>query len=357
MTNNQSIDSLVQVDKAITAVFIAAASNIQQNGVPFKKTFRSLNMEEVLLERAKELLGKDYLYIEDDAGLRLYIRDTFGERAFAYFRSDATNSLHMDAVHALLFYQCALKQYPDKLKEAEAIFYRIFAKSFPPALEAMARLSIRNRIKPIFELSSKFFRWKRCPEFLNAFMVDLTCGEGYTPYVLERKHLASSTYLVFKGHTLPEADELISKKTDGLVIRDLNPELESRLLMNIMAGDFTSDIFDGYYAPQVIDDMARVEQIYPLVRNTMNTAFSLFVRPQMIEVMGGILKVFQDELRSNPAIGADDVIIHHVSPSRIGVMLKDGLTPEVAFGSLADRFVRAEPLSLDREYLLSGGWL
>lgn len=352
-----SVDSLVIVDKAKTASFISAATKISE-GLSFnKKIFRSLNVKDTLMQRVADILGKEQLYLEDEAGLRLYIKDTFGSQGLALFRSDATNSLHLDTIHALLFYQYIAKALPEKTEQAKAVFYRILSQSLPASLEAMARLSVRGRIEPIFELSSKFFRWKRCPEFLYAYMMDITASQGYKAYYLEKPNLAQIVYLVFKGHTFQEAEELVRKKTDGLVIRNLPTELESNLFLNIFGGEFTNDLFDGFYAQQVMDDMNRVAQVYPLTEGTMYTGFSLFIRPQMIEVMGAILTGVQDELRSNPIVGTDDVNIYHLSPSRIGVLVKDTVNLEDAFPTMHEFFKLVKPFTLDEDYLLSGGWL
>lgn len=347
--------------------FIRAANQLQSNKIFFNKDFvKSANIMETCFEISKSYLGKDFNFLQDAVGVRLYIRDVFGHKALGLFE-DAEGEIILDIEHALLFYYklVALNSPSNLINAALGVFYFIAGHQLDMEMLSgddsdpknkitpLAKVTTKGHITPSFDLHAQFFKWKRCPFVLRKYMLQLSIPEGYKAYYFEKPTFAQSAYLTHLGHSFPEAEAITTNSQGGLFYTWLPPYIENQLIPSIMSGGFDPSLMDGYYAQSYIKDNQTIAKSYTI--DDMYNVYNMFVKPNMVQLMGMIINNVKEDVAKNPYLTSTDMSIYHLSPQRLGILVKDGVKLEEVLPTLNQFFT--EVPDFDLSAVLKGDFL
>jgi hypothetical protein len=344
-----------QGNKANIQAFMRQASVLTNNKVFFNKDFlKSFNVLDQCLAVAKQYLGNDINFLHGDAqSVRLYINDVFGDALTQLYGrnklrllEDGTNSGYsqLDIEHGLLLYYKLLSINSPLTDYALGILYYLAAHQLDDELGQISKVAPRSLITPAFELDSKFFRWKRCNFVLRKYMLSLSKPEGYNAFYFEKAALPQIAYLMNQGTSFDEAENMSKNATGGLFHSFIPVELESQLMPGILTGAFDTSVMDGYYTQTYLRDTAKISS--EITVDDVYNVYNMMVKPNMIELMGMVINNVSTEASKNEYLSPSDMSIYHVSPHRIGILLKDRINLQDALPSLGQYFKPVTPFDL-----------
>lgn len=344
---------MVNVDRANVQAFMREAGQITQRKVHFDKEFiKSLNLMDVCLDKAQELLGKDFDFLVDDQSFRLYVRDVFGRKKLGLFEN-AEGEYCLDIEHGLLLYYTLKSENSDLLNVALGLLYFLAGNQLEDELTKLAKLAFRNQITPLFELSPQNFRWRRAPQILRGYMLPFSVPEGYKAYYFEKPYLGHIMYLVNHGMSFEEAEEHVKSMEGGLFFTALPLDVENYLLPFFMQDKFNPSLMDGYYKATFERDYEEITSQYDL--QEVYNVYSLMVKPLMIDYMGGVINLIREDLVKNDEFTNSDLIIYHLSPQRLGILVREWIDVNRLLPTVGKYFKPVKEFSLDD--ILTGVWL
>lgn len=329
--------------------FIRQASKLMDDKVHFAKAdVKEFNVMKRAFEISESYLGKDFLFLQDATSLRLFLRDTFGSAALLYFE-DANATFHLDIEHALLFYYALKANNSPLLPQALGVLYFIIGHQLDEEFTALSKLTTKGKISPIFELDSHLFRWRRCSFILRKYMLQFSQVPGYRGYYFERSMLGQISYLVAKGQSFEDAKDSLVASNTGIFYPFLPLDVESLLIPFILSGHFDTSLMKGDLTSTLISDMQALSRQYNL--SDVYNVHNQFAKPVMIEMMGKILTLILSEIEKNGHLLGSDVILYHLSPMRVGFLVKDWLSIENVLPTLHRFFKPVEPFDLEGQAL------
>jgi len=338
------LDVVERVDKSYIQTFMRVAMQVAQNKLYFDKVFlKTFDVMEECLFFARQYLGKDVLFLQDEAGFRLYISDMFGSEKLRDFEN-AFGDFVSDYEHGLLFYYNLQAEQHPKLDVALGLLYYLLGVQLQKEFGAIAKLTQKNLISPIFELHPQFFRWKRCNYVLRKYMLPMGHMDGYNSFYFEKAHLAQILYLVHHGMSFVDAESHVKSMEGGLLLSNLPPSLENALMPYILSCGFHERSLTGYYGPTLVKDMTDLSKSYNL--SEVYNVFNMAVKPRLIEHTGRVLGLVLQEFESSGQYTFSDFMIHHITPNRIGVRVREGLELKDILPNLHVYFKPVEPLDL-----------
>jgi hypothetical protein len=340
-----------QGNKVNVQAFIRQARLLTENKVFFNKDLlKSYDVMERCMAVARQYLGNDINFLHGDAqSVRLYINDVFGDTLTQLYGrnklrllEDGTNSGYsqLDIEHGLLLYYKLLSINSPLANYALGILYYLAAFQLVDKEEGeltqISKVAPRSLITPAFELDSKFFRWKRCNFVLRKYMLSLSKPEGYNAFYFEKTGLPQISYLMNQGTTFDEAENMVKNATGGLFYSFIPVDLESQLMPGILTGAFDTSVMDGYYTQTYIRDTAKLSQ--EITVDDVYNVYNMMVKPNMVELMGMVINNVNTEASKNQYLSPSDMSIYHVSPHRIGILLKDRVSLQDALPNLGQYF-------------------
>lgn len=338
------LEVIERVDKECIRVFMRTANQVAENKLYFDKTFlKHFDVREESFNFTRQYLDKDFLFLQGDSDFRLYVNDVFGRKALGYFE-DAFGEIKVDLEHGLLFYYNLKAQQHPELEKALGLVYYLLGKQLHEEFSAISKLAPKNRISPIFELQAQFFRWKRCNYVLRKYMLPMGHIEGYKSYYFEKAHLAQILYLVHHGMTFVEAEQKVKSMEGGLFLPNVPTRIENILMPTILSGGFSEQNLTGYYGTTLVRDNTELAQSYTI--DEVYNVYNMAVKPRMIEHTGRVLDLITKEFEQNTDFSTSDFMINHISPQRIGVIVKDTLELKDVLPNLHQYFKPVEPLDL-----------
>lgn len=307
------------------ALFIQNASILANNKISYnREQVKKLQVMKRYCTLAQQCLGKDYGFLQDGASTRLYIKDVFGMQALRFFE-DNRGEIILDIEHMLVLYYWLKSQNSPLLNTALGILYFITAHQLDDEFSQISKVAPNNQIKPLFELSPKLFRWKRCNFVLRKYMLPLTLDVDTNErgFYYEMPNVNQVSYLIHKGYSVKDARDYMNNMENGLFFTYLPKDVENMLLPSILSGEITPYAMDGYFKQSLISDFEEIAQEYTI--NNVYNVYTHFIKPIQVDLMGVIIRTIQEELKGNRALLGDSARIHHVSPARIGVAINDGV--------------------------------
>ena len=330
---------------ANNAVFMRTAGGVADSKINYDKAYtRQLDIMNHFCTLSEQCLGKDYKFLQDGASTRLYIRDVFGEKALRLFE-DNRGEIFLDIEHGLVFFHYLKSQNSPLLNTALGLLYFIAAHQLSHEFDSISKVAPKNLIKPLFEFSPNLFRWKRCNFVLRKYMLSLSLDRGVQEqgYFYEMPNNNQIAYLLHKGFTLQDAKNHMANMQGGLFYTYIPKDIENMLLPSIFLGHVTPLGMDGYYTQSLIQDFNTIAKEYTL--NDVYNVYTQFIKPILIDMMGILVGAVQKELNANAAIGGNDARIYHLSPSRLGLAVQNGIPIEVAIPSLVKHFQPVKPIT------------
>lgn len=354
-----------EVSQANIRTFLGQAQQFRDEGLFFNKPLvLDFDVKEQCIELAKVYLNKDIMFLQSVVETRLYIKDVFGDDLFYLFQ-DNLGDIILDMEHALLFYYKAKEQNHKNLDIAKGIVFFIAGEQLKNEFGTLAKVTnSKNQIFPKFLQNRNTFSWGQCPFVLRKYMLQLSAQEGYVPYVFERPNLGQILYLTLQGKSFQEARDEVNNMTNGLFYSYLPKEVEELLIPAILSDELDTDGMTGYYKQSYTRDIAQVAtDLDKFGKKNMEsdldtTKFNIYtqkVKPLLIELTGMALNNIKNDIAHNINIDKGDVKIYHLSPQRIGIMVKEGVDVEKALPTVHPHISQVEPVDL--ENILNGAFL
>lgn len=347
------MNTQTQLSNANSQSFMRHARSISENKIFFNKPFiKKLDVMEACFDITRERLGKDYLFLQDAVSVRLYIRDVFGTEALELFE-DTNGEMILDLEHAILFYYYMKSQNSPLMNTVEGLVYFMAGHQLDDEFRQISEVAPRGRITPTFELNPKQFRWRRCNHILRKYMLQLSVPEGYTAYAFEQPALAQIAYLMHCGVPFLQAKEQMQQAQGGLFYSFLPPHIENMLMPSILSGGFDMTLMDGYYTQNLIRDNELISSEYTL--DEVYNVYNQFVKPYMVDMMGLSVGGIMQEFEENEYLTPSELSVYHLSPQRLGIILKEGVKIEHALPKYSQYFQPVKPFDLitilDGEFL------
>lgn len=341
------------ISKPTIQSFMRHASLIAENKIFFNKDFlKKFNVMDRCFELSRQFLGNDFNYLHDAVSVRLYLYDVFGPKSLSLFE-DAYGEIQLDIEHALLFYYKLKSMNSPLLNVALGVVYFIAGHQLDDEFSQISKVAPKSRITPAFELSEKLFRWKRCPFVLRKYMLPLSKPEGYNAFYYEKHALGQIAYLMNTGLSFEEADKMMKNASGGIFYSYLPVHIENMMLPNILTGGFDPTQMDGLYAQNFVRDTSKIAQSYTV--DAVYNVYNFFVKPIMVDVMGMILNKMNEDTLKNTYFIPSDMIVYHLSPHRLGVLVKEGVALNQVLPTLHQFF---KPVtSIDLTQVINGEFL
>lgn len=325
------------------STFIRTANSIASNKIFFDKpAVKSLNIMEHFFKLSEQCLGKDFKFLQDAPSTRLYISDVFGKKALSFFE-DIHGELILDIEHALLFFYWLKSQNHQQLQYALGIVYFIAGHQLDDEFSQISKVAPKNKISPLFELSPTLFRWKRCNFVLRKYMLALSKPEGYTAYTYEMENVNQLAYLLSKGIDINEGRNQLENSQGGLFYTYLPRDVENMLMPSILGGEFAFPCMDGYYTQTLISDFKEISS--DVAVSQVYNVYTQYVKPILVDIMGRMLIGITDELHNNQVVSISEVGFYHISPSRLGLKVADGINLASVLPNLHPYFTEVKPFS------------
>lgn len=337
--SNQSLASKSNIQSFMRQARLLTDSKIQFN----KDFLKGYQVMEKCFDISKSHLGKDFTFLDDAVGVRLYLRDVFGHQSLRYFE-DANGVIQLDIEHALLFYYKLKSINSPLLNAALGVVYFITGHQLDDEFSQISKVAPKGRITPAFELDSKLFRWRRCPHILRRYMLTLSQVDGYTAYYFEKPSFGQIAYLMHTGMTFENADAMMKSTTGGLFYSFLPTAIENMLIPSILSGGFDVSQMDGLYAQSYQRDNEYISTGFTL--DDVYNVYNQMVKPNMVEFMGMIISNVMGEAEKNPHLKQSDLLVYHISPQRLGILVKDGVQINNALPNLHKFFKPVTPFDL-----------
>jgi hypothetical protein len=339
--------------KANILAFMRQARLLQDNKIFFNRDFlKGFSVMEKCFELSKQKLGNDFGFLDDATGVRLYLRDVFGNKSLRYFE-DANGEIQLDIEHALLFYYKLLSLRDPASNTALGLLYFITGHQLDDEFQQISKVAPKGKITPAFELDSKLFRWRRCPFVLRRYMLTLSQVEGYTAYYFEKPAFGQIAYLMHNGMSFADADTMMKQSTGGLFYSYLPTYIENMLIPSILSGGFDTTLMDGLYAQTYQRDNAIIAQGYTI--DDVYNVYNQMVKPNMVDFMGMIITNVMGEAEKNPYLNKSDLTVYHISPQRLGILVKDTVQIQNALPALHKYFQPVK--SFDLAGVVTGDFL
>jgi hypothetical protein len=345
--------------------FMRHANKMKENKLFFNKPFAlKSGFKEQLFTMAEMHLGKDINFLHGDAQSVLrYIRDVIGPKLrefygmnFMRILEDSTTEAetHLDIEHMLLLlYKLKSVGADQEVHTAMGLLYYISYHQLDDEWGQIAKIAPKNKVTPMFELDARYFQWRRCNFVLRKYMLQMSAPEGYQAFYFEKPYLSHIAYLMTQDMTMEDAEKTVKSMTGGMFYSFLPLHIESQLLPGILRGEFDTSVMDGPMAQTYIRDTKRIEKEIPVDR-TQNV-YNLIVKPPMIDMMGMVINNLDSVVAQNRAIHPSDVQVYHISPFRVGVLVRNGLPITEALPSMG-HFFKPVP-ELDLANIIQGEFL
>jgi hypothetical protein len=342
-----------QITKANIQSFIRQARILSDNKINFNRAFlKKFSVQEECFSVARVHLGTDMAYLEDAFGVRSYIREVFGTEGLRLFEDD-NGGIILDLEHALLFYYSLLANSSPFIETALGLVYLIAGHQLDDEFTHISKVAPKGRITPKFDLDAKLFRWKSCPFILRKYMLQLSQVEGYTAYYFEKSFFNQTAYLVSTGMSFDEADAQMNSMKGGLFYPLLPPRIENVLVPSILKGDFDTSGMQGNMTQRYIKENSLLATSYEI--SAVYNVYNQTVKPIEIEIIGLIIKNMLEDVNKNAVLAPSDLSIYHLSPQRVGILVKDGLHIQKIMPTMSKFFKPVE--QFDLRNILNGDFL
>lgn len=347
--------------KNITA-FNTVAVSMRNDGIPFDKAYingLAKSSEDECFDIARHYMGADFDVLHNavmyeanrepdpndptddcdvNAPVRQYVIDVFGMKSLRYFET-MFGDVIFDIEHAILFYyRMKTLNFPD-MNKVFGFMYYVAGHQFGDELSTLSRGIIRGKIVPSYSTSPNFFGWKKMPFITNKYMMSLTHEEGYTNYYFERQNVGYLAYLMANDNSVGESKKIIDSATSGLFFSWLPLHVENALLPFILSHSYDTKLMDGYLKPLYERNVAYVKSKYDISIG-QHTMYNYHVKPHLINLQGVFIDKLKTTMMEN-GVSPTDVKIYHISPYRVGVMVKN--TIDVTNG-LGDVGIHLKPV-------------
>lgn len=342
-----------QVAKANIQSFIRHANILSEQKIDFDRSFlKSFNVQEECFNISRSYLGNDINYLQDAIGVRLYIKEVFGVDNLRLFE-DNMGQIVLDLEHSLLFYYYMQAIKSPHINTALGLVYYLAGHQLGDELESISKVTTKGKISPKFKLDAKLFTWDRCPFILRKYMLQLSLVEGYRAYYFEKSNFTQIAYLIHSGIPFDNADAQLQSMSGGLFYPFLQPNIENALADNILSGNFDTSGMKGNMTQKFIADTNRISNEYQ-ISDVYNTYVQM-VKPIMVEVIGMLLNNMMEDASRNSYITKSDLRLYHVSPKRIGILVKDGLSLQSVLPTMHKFFKPVE--QFDLRNIITGDFL
>lgn len=305
--------------------FLVEANKLKTEGIFLNKDYiKDLNINKVCKESAKLLLGSAYNRLTDSTSAKLFLKEILSEEDFAIFRDGLTMGLTYSLERLLIVHSRLDKRNDDLANTVLGVIYYMAGDIFENEFKNIFKACSGNRLTPAFTLSASSFKWGRCPHVLKKYMLKFTQPMGYDAYYYERPNLAHLSFLTSDVVKMDVdlAEDTISKLKGGLFFKDLSPNLENRLMHDILLGGY--DTMDGKYAGTVLSESIKLEDELG-INTDISGLYNHHLKPLMIEFIGRVISEVRDDVKRNTDLDNDVFKIYHVSPQRFGILVKEGM--------------------------------
>lgn len=362
ITNKRMLN--VDVSQAILP-FINGVREINTNGVELNKKELKIMKDQIYnhcFNEASKIISDngDGEQILDSLGsegsVRSYIFNEFGEKYFELFENES-GDIVLDYPHALMMYYklysdfMNLKGTPKEIpegviKKAMGLTLYLAGHFYLDSIDVIYRTVSRNIIMPSIRESPDSYDYKRCPQLLTKLASSLYTPQGYKTYYFDVDMIATKSTLAYQLDSLEKARSLVKEGLKhGIYFPFLPSEVEERLLKYIQAGEFRSDLMEGYYVPTLVSINDELTQLVddPKRRNMHNST----VKPIMIEQIGYAYNLINENIKQS-GLTSKDVILYHLTSERIAFHVKESIPPIYAFGEASNLMKELETFQVGK---------
>lgn len=306
-----------------TQAFMQQIRMLERNGIYVnKEMMRDYNVREKFYDVARNILGSDINKLTSTPKVRWYIENVFGRKDYEYFIG-ADAELKLDLEHATLLYYKLMSERSNLSTIALGLAYLLAAYQLEDEFAEILKTVIKGYISPKFVVTPQGFQWKRCNYILRKYMLNFTKPEGHKAYVFEPKNITQIAFLMSQGHNFQDAVSIMQRQETGIFYSFLPKHAEEKLAEKILSGEF--DSMNGLYAPALNREVLKIEQSFGNYDKNYNV-YNQSVKPYMINAMGLFIKDVMTELSmTNSNLLPSDFVFYHVTPKRVGVLVKDSL--------------------------------
>ncbi|MNL91362.1 hypothetical protein D3C81_10960 [compost metagenome] len=334
--------------------------NAENNGINFdKEKVKLLNLRRDCLTKARKFLGEDMDYhilnycikdINDDTvdfydvmPLREYIKNTLGK---GYFLSivDLEGDLRFDIEHGLLLYFKALKEKHKNVNKALGLLYVFAAIGIGNELKVLKKTTVKGKLYPKYGNLGVLFRWEKCPYVTRKYMMHMDNNEGYKLYYLEPSNLHQIAFLICTGMSFEEAKAFINNRTEGIFCEYLPLDIENKLTEMVLTDGLAA--IQGIFSTK-LQELEIEMKALPSYNKDKSNIYDTLMRTHTMNILGIFVNNLVSEIEGNSALVPSDIIINHITPSRVGIKIKDYLTIEDVLPTMHKYFKPLEELTVD----------
>lgn len=336
--------------------FFVEANKLKREGIYLDKEYiKQLDIKRKCVEMAQGILGSDMEYVYDIPSAKAFLRTLVSEQDFKIFADALTMGLTYSLERLLILYDKLNNRGDECTQQVLGVLYFLVGHIIEDEFKSLIKASNGGRLYPAYTLNKNSFKWSRCNHILRKYMLRLSKPDGYTAYYYEKPNLAHLAFLTSDcvGMDVDGAEDYIKKMKQGLFLNDVSPAMENKLISDILMGGY--DILDGLYAATVLKETVALEN--ELGTNAdISSVYSQHVKPLMIEFIGRVINLINDEINSNTTLETGVFKIYHISPSRVGILIKDGVDIKDVLPKSYGMFTKV-PVSLTPRSLVLGEYL
>jgi hypothetical protein len=117
------------------------------------------------------------------------------------------------------------------------------------------------------------------------------------------------------------------------------------MLPAILWGEFDTDFMNGTLVENFKSDLISLSSQYEITK--LYNAYTHITKPIMIDLIGKILLLIDEDLVKSDTLAGSEAIVYHISPMRIGFLIKSGLSIENVLPNLHAYFNPVKPFEYD----------
>lgn len=336
--------------------FFVEANKFKREGIFLDKDYiKQLDIKRKCIETAKGMLGSDMEYVYDVDSAKAFLRTLVSEQDFKVFADALTMGLTYSLERLLILYEKLSNRGDECTQQVLGVLYFLVGHIIEDEFKTLIKASNGGRLYPAYTLSKNAFKWSRCNHILRKYMLRLSKPAGYNAYYYERPNLAHLAFLTSDcvGMDVDSAEDYIKKMKKGIFLKDISSDMENKLAPDILMGGY--DIMDGVYASTVLKETVVLED--ELGTNAdISSVYSQHVKPLMLEFIGRVISMVNDEVNRNTTLESGTFKIYHISPNRLGILVKEGVDIETVLPNSHHMFKKV-PISLTPRSLVLGEYL
>lgn len=336
--------------------FFVEANKFKREGIFLDKDYiKQLDVKRKCIETSEGILGSDKELVYDVDSAKAFLRTLVSENDFKIFANALTMGLTYSIERLLLLYDKLNNRGDECTQQVLGVIYFLVGHILEDEFKTLIKASNGGRLYPAYTLSKNAFKWSRCTNILRKYMLRLSKPNGYDAYYYERPNLCHLAFLTSDcvGMDVESAEDYISKMKQGIFLKNISSTVENKLSPDILMGGY--DILDGLYASTILKETIALED--ELGTNAdISSVYSQHVKPLMIEFMGRIISIVNDEVSRNTELESGVFKIYHISPNRVGILVKEGVDIKDVLPTSHTLFKKV-PVGITQRSLVLGEYL